>query len=81
MLSLSELARSQGFPEERLQIPSSGRGVRYDGVSERQAGGMYGNAMNVNTTMRIITRLLPIIGVATHMRDPWSDESTPADCL
>ena len=74
MLTLNELARCQGFPADRLQLPAKG-------ATERQLGGMYGNAINVDTILRIITRLLPAIGIATHMRDPFGAACIPAGCL
>ena len=74
MLNLNELARCQGFPADRIEIPRKG-------VSRRQVGGMYGNAMNVNTIMRIVARLLPAVGVAGGIEDPFGEGSIDADCL
>ena len=80
MMNIDELSRCQGFPTGRLQLPPNVHG-RSNNVSARQLGGMYGNAMNVCTMARIIVRLLPAIGIACHLRDPWCDASIPADCL
>ena len=83
MMGIAELGRSQGFPTGRIQLPPAGsaQGMRNRKVTEHQLGGMYGNAFNVNTTMRILARLLPSIGIACDVRDPWSASSIPADCL
>ena len=65
-MTIVEMARLQGIPDGRLKIPGA--------VTEKQYGGMLGNAFTVSVVGRVALRLLRAIGIAgPEVRDPWAE--------
>ena len=64
-MTIDEMARLQGIPDGRLQIPKA--------ATEKRYKGMLGNAFTVSVVGRIALSLLRTIGIAgPEVKDPWA---------